>query len=138
MSEKPVDPPLKTIRRRTKELAAAVTADPDAQALLLFYAAECGLKTLYMSNYSLRTTSDETASMPSARSYGHKLDQLITVLRVSPQDIPAHPAPLNLRSGPSIRVQHLHEAWRYGEKVQQHDDAISWLNKIISYVSVRL
>jgi hypothetical protein len=56
----------KTFRRRTTELAAAASKDIDkaSKGVLLFYAAECGLKAVYMSRNSLRLTSDKNAADP--------------------------------------------------------------------------
>jgi len=138
MNGEGVNPNFRTLKRRANELAATTCADEDAQALLFFYAAECALKALYMLTYSLKVTSDCTTVLASAQSFGHRLDQLISTLKIAPKEVPPRPTTLRLRTGVSINVNHLHEAWRYGEKIQNHAEAVAWLNKIIAFVTARL
>lgn len=133
-----INPNFRTLKRRSGELAKSTGLDPDAQALLLFYAAECGLKALYMATYSLRTASDSTVTMDSAISLGHQLDRIVSLLKISPRSLPPRPAVLRLKNGAAINVQHLHEAWRYGEKVENHAEAVAWLVEVVKYVHARL
>lgn len=137
MVQDAVNPTLKTLKRRARELAAASCSDDNAEALLLFYSAECGLKALYMSRNSMRNANDANA-MPAARSYGHKLDQLISVLKIPPSALPLRPTGLTLRNGARIAVADLHQAWRYGERIVNHPDVVTWLKSIISYTNARL
>lgn len=135
-----INPNHRTLKRRFAELAAAGSRcpDPDVQGLLLFYAAECALKALYMTRFSLRSTDVENAGAKAARSYAHNLDQILVALRVSTTDCPTRPAIIRLRNGQAIDVGLLHEAWRYGEKVDNHEDVVAWIKQIISYVETRV
>ncbi|WP_456618574.1 MULTISPECIES: hypothetical protein [unclassified Bradyrhizobium] len=139
MSDDLINPTFKTLRRRTIELAATTSCnDPDADALILFYAAECGLKALYMSVNSLKLASDDNGARGSARSFGHRLDYLIAELKIAPKDLPSRPSTLKLKSGDAINVRHLHEAWRYGDKIQMHADVVTWLKCVLKFVRERL
>jgi len=131
-----VDPNYRTLRRRAKELLVAATSDvdPDSQALFLFYAVECGLKALYMDHHKLATASAEGSRAQSAKSFGHRLDDLIAALRVPAQRVSPRPQRLCLRNGDVLQVLELHEAWRYGEKVDTHVDVVAWLEAVATHV----
>jgi hypothetical protein len=135
-----VDPNYRTLRRRAKELllAAGSEVDVDSKALFLFYAVECGLKALYLDLYKLATTSTEGSRARSARSFGHRLDDLVVELRVPPSKISSRPPRLALRSGVILQVLDLHEAWRYGEKIDAHTEVVAWLDGIATYVKQEL
>ena len=135
-----VDPNYRTLRRRAKELllAAGSEVDVDSKALLLFYAIECGLKALYMDLHKLATTSIEGSRARSARSFGHRLDHLVVELRVPPSKISARAPNLALRNGVTLQVLDLHEAWRYGEKIDAHTQVVAWLDGIATYVKQEL
>ena len=135
-----IDPNHKTLKCRSSELrtAAAECADQDTRALLLFYAAECILKAHYMSKFALRSTAASNALKPSARSYAHRLDNLLIALQVRNSDCPARPGTTRLRNGLEIDVGQLHEAWRYGEKVDKQPDVLAWLGKVIAYAEARI
>ena len=131
-----VDPNYRTLRCRAKELLTAATSDldSDSHALFLFYAVECGLKALYMDHHKLATASTEGSRARSAKSYGHRLDDLLGALRVPPQRVPPRPQRLCLRNGDILQVMELHEAWRYGEKVDAHTDVVEWLETAAIHV----
>jgi hypothetical protein len=135
-----IDPNHKTLKRRSKELrtAAAASMDDDTKALLLFYAAECILKAHYMIKFSLRSTAAENGLARSPRFHAHRLDNLLIALQVRTTDCPARPGVTQLRSGDSIDVGQLHEAWRYGEKVANHNDVVAWLGRVIAYAEARV
>lgn len=135
-----VDPNYRTLRRRAKELllAAGSEIDVDSKALFLFYAVECGLKALYMDLHKLTTASTEGSRARSAGSFGHRLDDLIVGLRVPPSKISPRPPRLALRSGVTLQVLDLHEAWRYGEKIDAHPEVVAWLDNIATYVKQEL
>jgi hypothetical protein len=135
-----VDPNYRTLRRRAKELllAAGSEVDVDSKALLLFYAIECGLKALYMDLHKLATASIEGSRARSARSFGHRLDDLVVELRVPPSKISARAPNLALRNGVTLQVLDLHEAWRYGEKIDAHTQVVAWLDGIATYVKQEL
>lgn len=135
-----VDPNYRTLRRRAKELliAAGSEIDADSKALFLFYAVECGLKALYMDLHKLETASAAGYRARSARSFGHRLDDLLAELRIPPSRVSQRPAQLALRTGGRLQVLDLHEAWRYGEKVDAHTDVVIWLERIATYMKQEL
>jgi hypothetical protein len=99
-----VDPNYRTLRCRFKELFAAAGSeiDEDSKALFLFYAVECGLKALYLQLHRPATTSTAGSSARSARSFGHRLDDLIVALRIAASTVPPRPTQLALRNGTVI------------------------------------
>ncbi|MGH7113491.1 MAG: hypothetical protein ACREE9_03250 [Stellaceae bacterium] len=135
-----VDPNYRTLRRRSKELLAAAGSDIDeySKALFLFYAVECGLKAFYLQIYRLATTSAEGSRARSARSFGHRLDDLIVALRIAASKVPPRPPQLALRNGTKLQVFDLHEAWRYGERIEAHAEVVMWLDRIAGYVKREL
>lgn len=135
-----VDPNYRTLRRRAKELllAARSEVDVDSKALFLFYAVECGLKALYMDLHKLASTSSEGFRARSARYFGRRLDDLVVELRIPPSKIPPRPPRLGLRNGTTLQVLDLHEAWRYGEKIDAHAEVVAWLDRIATHVKQEL
>ncbi len=135
-----INPTFRTLKRRGVELRGAANncEDEDSAALLLFYSAECLLKALYISTFSLKDADHSTASTVSARSYSHQLDRIMKALRIRPVDVPPRPSSMQLRNGNKLEVGDFHQAWRYGEKVDGHHDVVQWLQNIITYVENRL
>jgi hypothetical protein len=87
--------------------------------LLLFYAVECGLKSLYLRRSNLRTTAQITDAALTGR--GHDLRLWIKQLRL--------PAAVDLPQGfrlsrdlTSWELAQVHEAWRYGAVVHAEDE----------------
>jgi hypothetical protein len=126
----------RALRRRAKELYAASQqpVDPDSSALLLFYAAECGLKALYLRYYKLRDTGADSASARPASWYNHRLDDLIIALRIAERIVPPRPTSLTLRDGLTTSVDSLHQVWRYGAVLEPAAPVLAWLQKVVEYV----
>jgi hypothetical protein len=133
-----ISPPQKTLRRRAHELNLSATRerdkDADTAALLLFYAAECGLKAIHMQRHNLKTTSDARGSVDCAEDYGHRIDKLINDLRIPKSIVSGAPSIMLVRTGDSAKVKHLHEAWRYGEKIKATETIFEWLSSIVKWV----
>lgn len=129
-----ISPQPSTLRRRAKELrdaaARELVHDDDSAALLMFYAAECGLKSVYMRRNNLKDTEEVRGRAKSARSYAHHLDVLLMELHIPAIVIPKMPKIVLKRTGASLTPHLLHEAWRYGEKVDDVKGAREWLEKI--------
>ena len=137
----PLDFNFLTLRRRTAELtkAAASEIDDASKGLLLFYAAECGLKAVYMSQNSLRLASETNGTAPkSAIDFQHRLDELIRELRISPAALPHHPGAITLTNGERISVQEVHQAWRYGGVIVETQQVLVWLKLAIEYAKERM
>ena len=123
-------------RRRTGELASAATTDIDkaSKGILLFYAAECGLKALYMSRNSLRLSSDtNSVALKPAGAFGHRLDQLIRALKIRPDQLSHTPGTITLGDGQGLSVEQIHEAWRYGGGISEADNVLAWLRRAVTY-----
>lgn len=127
------------LRQRRKELHSSANqlgggADTATVCLLLFYAAECGLKERLLTRGGHRDTS----ALPD-ELLTHNLRYLAKDLRL-PQELWRH---LNhLRScrrtdqhNAAIDIRELHEAWRYGAKLTDADnkDADTALRKLLTW-----
>ncbi len=109
--------------------------DISSKALLLFYAAECGLKSLYMRRNHLRDTSAANAAAPRpASGFNHRIDDLIVALRVRREILAPRPSVLTLRGGDTVAVDELHQAWRYGAMLHPEEPVITWLTAVVEYV----
>ena len=132
-----INPPALALRRRSKELFESAkreqSHDTDSAALLLFYAAECGLKSAYMLQNNLKVTDEARGNARPARDYGHNIRSLIHTLNISRASIKPVPQIIVERTGlhgdPSI----LHEAWRYGEKIGDTNVLCEWLTSLIEW-----
>lgn len=132
-----IDPSMPTLRRRAKELQAAASRelanDQDAGALLLFYAAECALKASYMQRNNLKNSGESRAGALPARSFLHNLQRLIDALNIPRASLNVAPPKMLTRSGLPVDVSSLHQAWRYGEKINETVLICEWLNSIVEW-----
>jgi hypothetical protein len=101
--------------------------------LLLFYAAECGLKWMWLVNNNLKTTSEMERLFPGR---GHDLQAWVKVLGLSPRDVPRLPSIKLARDGSSISIELVHQAWRYGIGLVPLDEQAieSWLLAVCNRV----
>ena len=107
--------------------------DVDAAALLLFYAAECGLKSVYMLRNNLKYADESRGGAASARSFSHNIGNLVQALSISRASIRATPQIVIIRTGLHVAPYTLHEAWRYGEKVQNTIGICDWLASLVEW-----
>lgn len=132
-----INPPALTLRRRAEELFASAERErphnADSAALLLFYAVECGLKSAYMLQNNLKTTDEARGSAIPARAYGHNIRRLVQVLNISQASIKPTPPVIVARTGLHGDPIILHEAWRYGEKVEDTNLVYEWLASLITW-----
>ncbi|MBB3947832.1 hypothetical protein GGQ73_003803 [Rhizobium skierniewicense] len=105
----------------------------DAASLILFYAVECALKSLYMLRNNLKTTDEVRAGGKSARGHKHNLDGLIADLRIPQSSIKVRPKIVLTRTRFEGQTPILHEAWRYGEKVDNTAAQFDWLMSIVEW-----
>src|SRR5437763_16540715 len=98
-------------------LAAAAQTDQGPPAhLLLFYAAECGLKYVHLRRNNLRTTEQ-------LGDVDHDLSMLIKNLHLSASTIGSAPALRLIRDNESCPASSAHQAWRYGVRIDVGDEA---------------
>jgi hypothetical protein len=132
-----INPPALALRRRSEELFASAerekSHDADSAALLLFYAVECGLKSVYMLQNNLKVTDEARGTAGSARSFSHNLGMLIVALNISRASIRPMPPVVIVRLGLNGGSSVLHEAWRYGEKIKDTNVIYDWLSSLIEW-----
>lgn len=132
-----VDPTPSTLRRRSEELFASAEReqahDADSAALLLFYAVECRLKSVYMIDKKLKNTADVRGNAQSAKSYNHNIGRLIRDLNIPRASVAQPPKIVFDRTGNHGEVPTLHEAWRYGEKIRNMASVYTWLKSLIEW-----
>lgn len=133
-----INPPALALRRRADELHAAAARelphDPDAAALLLFYAAECGLKSIYMVQNNLKDTADARGGAIPARSYIHDIVKLSDAIRIPKSAYAPNPSFSLSRTRAVINVAELHQAWRYGERLEGTDVIYAWLLRLFDWI----
>jgi|ERR1017187_79245 hypothetical protein len=106
--------------------AAANNAKGPPAHLLLFYAAECGLKCAYLRRLNLRTTEQ-------LGDVDHDLGSLIKNLNISKSTLGSAPAlHLSRRQNEPCNASSAHQAWRYGVRIDAVDEAnfVTWLQKV--------
>ena len=132
-----INPPALALRRRSEELFASAERekphDVDSAALLLFYAVECGLKSVYMLQNNLKVTDEARGTAVSARSFSHNIGALVLALNIARTSIKPTPPVVIVRVGLNAGVPVLHEAWRYGEKVKDTNVIYDWLTSLIDW-----
>lgn len=132
-----INPPAMALRRRSEELFASAERekpnDSDSAALLLFYAVECGLKSVYMLQNNLKYTDEERGSARSARSFSHNIVALTQALNIPRASVLSAPAVVTVRLRLNGTPTVLHEAWRYGEKIQGTDAIYNWLKSLLEW-----
>lgn len=132
-----INPPALALRRRSEELFESAERErphnAESAALLLFYAAECGLKAAYMLQNNLKVADEARGSALSARSYGHNINRLIQALNISRASIKRSPQIVVERTGHFGDSAVLHEAWRYGEKIRDTSAMYEWLTSLVEW-----
>ena len=102
--------------------------------LLLFYAVECGLKSIYLRRapIGVNTTND----IPAEDFYGHDLGRWAQELKL-PISITAVNTSFHLRRDHSQwSISDAHQAWRYGVAITPADEQrlVSWLEQVHQWI----
>ena len=102
--------------------------------LLLFYAAECGMKLAWLKRNKLRTTND-IADSTLLSPDGHNLNRWKKGLRIS-ASIGNAPAFSLAGGGADLEVAKAHQAWRYGIRMNadKEKELVEWLEKIYNWI----
>ena len=102
--------------------------------LLLFYAAECGMKSVWLKRNKLTTTND-IADSTLLSPDGHNLNRWKKGLRIS-ASIGNAPAFSLAGGGADLEVAKAHQAWRYGIRMNadQEKELVEWLEKIYNWI----
>lgn len=132
-----IRPSERTLMRRSKELRLSAEremgSDSDTAALLLFYAAECALKSIYLNRHGLADTDASSLQAMPARSFGHDIPALVQALGIPATQVGPLPSTVMRATKEPCGHAHLHEAWRYGEKVRDLAPITTWLGTILSW-----
>jgi hypothetical protein len=102
--------------------------------LLLFYAVECGVKSIYLTRNRLRTTED--ISDLNLRG-SHDLAAWAKELRLPANLTDGIPREIRLdRDGNNYQIGEAHQAWRYGIVLEAENEqsVIEWLKKIEAWI----
>lgn len=110
--------------------AAARNSQGSPAHLLLFYAAECGLKCAHLRRLNLRTTEQ-------LGDVDHDLSSLIKDLNLPKSVLGGAPTlHLSRRQNEFCHASSAHQAWRYGVRIDAADEAsfVTWLQRICEVV----
>lgn len=86
-----------------------------------------------MQKNNLRDTAEERGPYLSAKSFVHNLNRLITALNIPAASLQATPTVRLTRTGERNEISDLHQAWRYGEKVDNTAAICQWLTTLIEW-----
>ncbi|HIJ83134.1 MAG: hypothetical protein HW380_1084 [Magnetococcales bacterium] len=114
---------------------------PASANLLLFYAVECGLKSLLLKKHLWTTCPTDRGNL--LRS--HDLAKIFMGTEPSKAEVEkaAPPSPLHLKWGsekvPHIKIGDVHSVWRYGLPIDRDDEkkVIAWLQKVNQYIALK-
>ncbi|MEM1168181.1 MAG: hypothetical protein AAGJ08_03600 [Cyanobacteria bacterium P01_H01_bin.35] len=103
--------------------------------LLLFYTAECGLKSLYLKGKKLSTT-DKIQDQGLLSKDGHNLGRWVKELKIAAKEVGATPNFHLEKSGSILDIEKAHQVWRYGVKIKPEDEKklVEWLENICNYI----
>jgi hypothetical protein len=117
------------------------TPDPlqsHSRSLLLFYAAECGLKAAWLKRNKLRSTSQLTSAFNA--SIGHDLMLWAKKLAL-PAALASAPGRFRLkRDNSAFETAAAHQAWRYGVEILAVDETVltNWLQALCQWAKGEL
>ncbi|NER96801.1 MAG: hypothetical protein F6J86_23630 [Symploca sp. SIO1B1] len=116
-------------------LCASEQSQGMASNLLLFYAAECGIKSIWLRRNRLRTT-DDISDQTLLSKDGHNLDRWRKELRISASQVSEAPHFRLARDSSSLDVEKAHQAWRYGIRMNSQDekDLVKWLENLCHWI----
>jgi hypothetical protein len=109
---------------------------PVSGHLLLFYAVECGLKSVYLRRNRLQTTDQ----IPQDQDRGHDLARWIKELRLPASVLSAGATFRLARDGSCYGIEMAHQAWRYGVVVEGADEAslLEYLRNVQNWIQEAL
>lgn len=116
-------------------LRVAVANRDQSHYLLLFYAAECGLKWIYLKQRRFRTT-ERIVDQSLISERGHDLIIWLKELR-APAAIVGQIVHFRLQKDHSVRdITSAHQAWRYGVRILSEDEerVIAWLESLCRWI----
>lgn len=131
------------LRKAFKQHTTFVShAQPTSKSayLLLFYAVECGAKSIWLREKKIPSTDKITD--PNLMSiHGHDLSFWAKSLRIPALNAPALPQSLRLnRPRATLPLKEVHQAWRYGIELNLSDEQalVNWLKQFCQLIEERL
>ncbi|NEP41069.1 MAG: hypothetical protein F6K35_18330 [Okeania sp. SIO2H7] len=102
--------------------------------LLLFYAAECGLKSIYLKENNLQKT-DLIQDQAMLSQYGHNLNTWVKQVNTYPNKIEEAPH-FHIEDGSNLDISKAHQAWRYGVRIKEEDEQklVKWLENLCNWI----
>lgn len=102
--------------------------------LLLFYAVECGLKSIWLKQNNLFKINQIDKKLLS--KYGHNLDRWAKELKIDGIIIRNTPKFRLARGGSSLDIEKAHQAWRYGIRMRSEDEkvVVEWLETVCDWI----
>ena len=106
--------------------------------LLLFYAVECGLKSVYLRRHRFRTTAQ--IQDPELQEKGHDISRWVKELRLPASILHAGAEFRLTRDGARYGIEMAHQAWRYGVSMEVTDEAglLEYLRTVKNWVEEAL
>ena len=103
--------------------------------LLLFYASECGIKSIWLKTNNLKTT-DELGARDIISKYGHNLAEWQKELKIPANQVKQTPRFDLAKSGLNLDISKAHEAWRYNISMKPQDQQalIQWLESLCDWI----
>ncbi|GBC62771.1 hypothetical protein DENIS_3748 [Desulfonema ishimotonii] len=104
--------------------------------MVLFYAVECGLKSLFMTKFRVVKTDRTGVTGKSVSDFGHNLNPLLKQLRLERYRLPQ----VKDESGTQISPENVHQAWRYGRTLdsKKEEKFICRLKKILAELDAKI
>ncbi|MBW4616907.1 MAG: hypothetical protein KME21_27420 [Desmonostoc vinosum HA7617-LM4] len=105
--------------------------------LLIFYAVECGLKSIWLKRNKLNSTA-KIQDQSVLTKDGHNITVWLKKLGISAQSLGSNKIPgFRLeRGGSSWDVGKAHQAWRYGVRMEFQDEKVlvEWLDSLCNWI----
>lgn len=116
-------------------LAASKKIQGVCSHLLLFYAAECGIKSIWLRRKNLRKT-DDIGAKDIISKHGHNLAEWQKELKIPANQVKQSPHFDLAKGESSLDISKAHEAWRYNISMKPQDQKalVEWLESLCDWI----
>jgi hypothetical protein len=120
-------------------LAASKKIQNVSSHLLLFYAAECGIKSIWLREKKLKTT-DDIGAKDMISKHGHNLAEWQKELKIPANQVRQTPHFDLAKGRSSLDISQAHEAWRYNisMKPQDQEALVEWLESLCDWIKGKI
>jgi hypothetical protein len=118
-------------------LVASEKVSGTSSYLLLFYAVECGLKSVWLKRNQRHQKKSKTQDNSLLFKYGHSLDIWVKELKISAKEVGTAPNfHLDRDRSTILDISKAHQVWRYGIKIEAEDEQklVEWLQHICNWI----